>query len=79
MPLDISRIVLGILYLYERRVIFHGFENKYHFFKNGVEYIVRAHRKNLSLSLASVGEMKRPVYSSKNFVLLTIMQKNDMK
>ena len=41
--LDIYGIVLGGPYLYDRKSIFHRHENKYHLFKNGVEYIVRAH------------------------------------
>lgn len=57
-PLDIFGIVLGSLYLYDRKVIFHIFENKYHFFKDGVEYIVRAHHRKLNLSLESTGKMK---------------------
>ena len=36
-PLDISRIVLGSPYLYDRKSIFYHHENKYHLFKNGVE------------------------------------------
>eukprot|EP00253_Pinus_taeda_P030335 PITA_30335 len=51
-PLDISGILLGNLYLYDMKDIFHRFENKYHLFKKN---IVRAHRKNLSLSLATAG------------------------
>jgi hypothetical protein len=35
--LDICGIVLGSPYLYDRRAIFHHYENKYHLFKNGVE------------------------------------------
>jgi len=41
--LDISGFVLGSPYLYDRKAIFHRFENKYHLFKDEVEYIVRAH------------------------------------
>jgi hypothetical protein len=39
-PLDIYGIVLGSPYLYNRKAIFHLHENKYHLFKDGVEYIV---------------------------------------
>ena len=41
--LDICGIVLGSPYLYDRIVIFHHHENKYHLFKNGIEYILKAH------------------------------------
>jgi hypothetical protein len=44
--------------------------------KNGVEYIVRSHHKKMNLSLVSVGQMKRLVNASKNFVLLMIKAKD---
>jgi hypothetical protein len=74
-PLDICGIVLGSPYLYERRAIFHRLENRYHLFKNGVEYIVRAHTKKMNLSLANAGQMKRLVNASKNLVLLMLNPK----
>ena len=58
-PLDIPSIVLGSPYLYDRKAIFHRHENKYHLFKNGIEYIFRAHSKKTSLSLMHDGQMKR--------------------
>lgn len=78
-PLVILGIVLGSSYLYDRKVVFRRFENKYHLFKNRAEYIVRANRRKLNLSFASTGEMKRLVNSSKNLMLLMIKQKNDME
>ena len=58
-PLDISGIVLGSPYLYDSREILHHHENKYHLFKNGIEYIVRAHSKKMNLSLIHAGQKKR--------------------
>jgi hypothetical protein len=78
-PLDICGIVLGSPYLYDRKDIFHRHENKYHLFKNGVEYIVRAHTKKMNLSLVNAGQMKRLVNASKNFVLLMIKPKDDIE
>jgi hypothetical protein len=78
-PLDICGIVLGSPYLYDRKAIFHPHENKYHLFKNGVEYIVRAHTKKMNLSLVNVGQMKRLVNASNNFVLLMIKPKDDIE
>jgi len=78
-PLDICGIILGSPYLYDRRVIFHFHENKYHLFKYGVEYIVRAHNKKLNLSLLNVGQMKRFFNDSKNFVLLMIKPKENFE
>ena len=72
MPLEISGIVLGSPYLYDRKAIFHRHENKYHLFKDGIEYIFRAHKKKISLSLIHAGEMKRIVNASKTFTLLMI-------
>ena len=76
-PLDISRIVLGSPYPYDRKVVFHRFEKKYHVFKDEVEYIVRVHRRKLNLSLASAGQKKKLVNSNKSLMLLMIKQKND--
>ena len=69
-PLEISGIVLGSPYLYDRKAIFHCHENKYHLFKDGIEYIVRAHKKKRILSLIHAGEMKRIVNASQNLALL---------
>jgi hypothetical protein len=78
-PLDICGIVLGSPYLYDRKAIFHRHENKYHFFKNGVEYINRDHTKKMNLSLVNAGQMKRLVNARKNFVLLMIKPKDEIK
>ena len=75
--LDIYVIVLRSMYLYDRKVVFHIVENKYHLFKYGVEYIVRSHRRKLNLYLASAGKMKRLVNSNKSLVLLMIKQKKE--
>jgi hypothetical protein len=78
-PLDICGIVLGSPYLYDRKAIFHRHENKYHLFKDGVEYIVRAHTKKMNLSLINAEQMKRLVNASKSFVLLMIKPKEDIE
>jgi hypothetical protein len=78
-PLDICGIVLGSPYLYDRKAIFYRQENKYHLFKDGVEYVVRAHTKKMNLSIINAGQMKRLVNASKNFVLLMIKPKNDVE
>ena len=64
--------VLGSPYIYDKRAIFHHHENKFHLFKNGIEYIVRAHNKKLNASLVNVGQMKRIVNASQNFALFMI-------
>ena len=76
MPLEISCIVLGIPYLDDTNAVFHCHENKYHLFKYGIVYIVRAHKKKTSLSLIHAGEMKRIVNASHNSTLLMIKHKD---
>jgi hypothetical protein len=78
-PLDIYGILLESPYLYDRKSTRHRHENKYHLFTNGVEYIVIAHSKKMNLSLVNVGQMKRLVNASKNFVLLIIKPKDDIE
>ena len=63
-PLEISSIVLGSPYLYDRKVAFQRHEKKYHLFKDGIEYIIRAHKKKIYLSLMHASEMKRIVNAS---------------
>jgi hypothetical protein len=69
----------GSPYLYDRRDIFHRYENMHNLFKNGVEYIVRAHTKKLNLSLVNAGQMKILVNDSKNVFLLMIKPKANVK
>ena len=77
-PFDIAGIVLGSPYLFDRKAIFHRHENKYHLFKDGKEFIVRAHRKKTNIAMVNAGQVKRLVNSSKNFVLLMIKPKVDV-
>jgi hypothetical protein len=64
-PLDICGIVLGSPCLFDRKDIFYHEENKYHLFKDEIEYIVRAHRIKNIFSLVSIGKIKRLVSASK--------------
>ena len=57
-PLDICGIVLGIPYLYDRKAIFYREKNKYNIFKDGIEYVIHAHRMKTILSLISTCQMK---------------------
>ena len=76
-PLDICGIVLGSPYLYDQKAVFYREKNKYHLFKDGVEYIVREHKTKTNLAIVSAGQMKRLVNASKNFVLMMVKMKND--
>ena len=60
----------------DRKTTFHRHEYEYHLFKDGFEYIVRAHRKKLNLSPVNAGEMKRIVNASHNFALLMFKDKD---
>ena len=75
-PLDISGIVLGSPYLYDRNAIFYRMENKYQLTKDGTEYIVRDHKLKDNFSLINSGQMKRIVNSSKQFLLMIVKEKD---
>ena len=53
--LEISGIVLGSPYIYDRKAVFHRHENKYQLFIDGIDYIFRAHKKKKILSLIHAG------------------------
>ena len=74
-PLDITGVVSGSPYLYDRIDIFHRHENKYHLFKDSKEYIVRAHRKKIDSYLVNAGKMKRLVNASQKLTLMMIKQR----
>ena len=74
--LDICGILLGNPYLYDRRDVLHRYENKYHFFKNGNEYIIRTHSKKFTLSLVNDRQVKRIVNDIQNFALLMFKHKD---
>jgi len=74
-PLDICGIILGSLYLYDRKAVFFGHENKYHLMKDRVEYIVRAHHMKVSASLVSAGQIKLLVNSNKGCMLMVVRVK----
>ena len=59
-------------------MIFHRHENKYHLFKYGKDFHVRAHRKKTNIAMVNARQVKRLVNSSKSFVLLMVKPKVDM-
>jgi hypothetical protein len=75
-PLDICGIVLGSPYIYDRKVVFFRYENKYHLNKGGVEYIVRAHNMRVNSTLVSARKMKRLISTNKIDVLMVLKEKN---
>jgi hypothetical protein len=74
-PLEIFYIILGFPYLFDEKGIFYCEYNKYHLFKDGIEFIVRAHHIKTNVSLVRTGKMKRLVNASKYFVLMIVKQK----
>jgi len=54
-PLEICGIVLGCPYMYDRNPIFYQTENKYQLTKDGIEYIVKAHKLKDNFSLINSG------------------------
>jgi hypothetical protein len=50
-------MVLRIPYMYVRKAIFYRGHNKYHLFKDGIEFIVRAHHMKTNLKVVSMGHM----------------------
>ena len=57
-PIDICGVVLGSPYIYDSDVIFYRREHKYHLKKDGVEFIVRAHKSKTHLNLVVANKMK---------------------
>ena len=55
---------------------FQSHENKYHLFKDGINYIIRAHNNKTCLSLIHVSEMKRIVNECHNLTFLMIKQRD---
>ena len=74
-PLDSFGIVLGSLYLYDRKDIFYREDNRYQLTKDGIEYIVHAHHMKTNVSLVSTNKMKRLVNASKKFFLMIVKSK----
>jgi hypothetical protein len=62
--LDICGMVLGSPYLYDRKAIFYREQNKYHLFKDGIEFIVRAHQMKTNLTIVTTWHVKMLVNSS---------------
>ena len=62
--LDICGMVLGSPYLYHRKAIFYMEKNKYHLFKEGIEFIVRSHLMKTNFVVVTIGNVKMIVNAS---------------
>jgi len=62
--------------LYDRNTIFYRIENNYQLTKDGIEYIVRAHKLKDNFSLINSRQMKRIVNASKQFLLMIVKAKD---
>ena len=76
-PLDICGIVLGGLCLYDRKAIFYREYNRYHLFKNGTEYIIRAHHMKNEGSIVNTRHLKMIVNACSNMTLMSIVASED--
>ena len=76
-PLDICGIVLGSPYLYDRETILYRVQNHHHLFKEGIEYIVHAHRIKNDWSLVTTRQLKRVVIASKSLTLMSMQVKEE--
>ena len=65
--------------MYDRKSIFYRVENKYQLVKDGIEYIVRAHKLKNNYTLINSGQMKRIVNSCKKFLLMVVKEKKHDK
>ena len=57
-PIDICGVALGSPYLYDRDAMFYRREHKYHLKKEGVEFIVWAHKVKSNLDLIVTNQVK---------------------
>ena len=76
-PLDIYGIMLGSTYLYDRKAIFYREHNKYHLFKDGIEYIVKAHHMKNEGSIVNIGHLKMIVNASSRLTLMSTTTNDD--
>ena len=65
--------------MYDRKAIFYRTENNYQLVKDGIEYIVRAHKLKNNYVLINSGQMKRFVNSCKQFLLMVVKEKKPDK
>lgn len=75
--IDICGVVLGIPYLYDRDAVFYRREHKYHLKKEGIEFIVRAHKFKPNLDLIVTNQVKYLISSSKYVIMFIKEQHKD--
>ena len=76
-PPDICGIMLGSPYLYDRKAIFYREHNKYHLFKDGIEYIIRPHHVKNEGSIVNTGHLKMIVNASSKLTLMSAAASED--
>ena len=69
--------MLGSPYLYDRKSIFYREHNKYHLFKDGIEYIVKAHHMKNEGSIVNTGHLKMIVNASSRLTLMSATTNED--
>lgn len=74
-PLDICGIVLGSLYLYDRKEIFFREKNQYYLFKEGIKYIVHSHLIKIGRPFVTMEQLKRETCARKSLTLMLVQSK----
>ena len=62
--------------MYDRDVVFYRRANKYQLTKDGIKYVLRAHKLKDNYTLINSGQMKRIINSSKQFLLMIVKAKD---
>ena len=76
-PIDICGVFLGSPYLYDRDAVFYRRGHKYFLKKEGVEFIVRAHKVKSKLNLIFTNQVKKLISSSKYLLMYIKEQHKD--
>lgn len=65
-------MVLGSPYLYDKKSIFYREHNRYHLYKDGIKFNVRAHHVKNDRYVVNTRHMKMIVNSSNSLTLMSI-------
>ena len=77
-PLSECGMVLGSLYLYDRKAIFYRENNQYHLTKGGQEYVVHAHHVKENKTLQTMEQLKK-ASQARNTPIIVSNQVIDLK
>ena len=75
-PVDICGVFLGSSYLYDHGALFYRREHKYHLKKDGVKFIITAHKSKTHLNLVVANQMKQLISSNNRFVPMCVKEQH---